>query len=221
MYGINQTNQILLISGEWSDANWKSVPELEISNYRAEGSGHKPIVKVKMLYDLKHIYVFFKVIDQYVKCLHTDYQSPVWKDSCVEFFVSPMNTKGYFNFEINCGGTLLLYFIENWERTENGFKKFTKVDLETAEMVSITHSLPTLIKEEIQGPITWYIQACIKFSLFEKYLGPIGDPKGSEWYANFYKCGDETSHPHWGSWQPIAGELNFHRPDVFAPIKYL
>jgi len=221
MYYIKQTNQKLFINDNWSDTNWESVPELEIANYREEGSGHKPIVKVKLLYDLKHLYVFFKVIDKYVKCLHTDYQSPVWKDSCVEFFVRPINTKGYFNFEINCGGTMLLYFIENWERTKDGFKNFIKINSETAKMVSIYHSLPTLIKEEIQEPITWYIQICINFLLFEKYLGPMGVLKCSEWYANFYKCGDETSHPHWGSWQSLQGELNFHRPDVFAPIKYL
>jgi len=39
--------------------------------------------------------------------------------------------------------------------------------------------------------------------------------------GNFFKCGDETSHPHWASWSPISEELNFHRPETFGSIVLL
>ncbi|MEW6117215.1 MAG: carbohydrate-binding family 9-like protein, partial [Nitrospirota bacterium] len=38
-----------------------------------------------------------------------------------------------------------------------------------------------------------------------------------EWRANFYKCGDATSHPHWASWAPVEA-LNFHLPHCFGTI---
>ena len=37
--------------------------------------------------------------------------------------------------------------------------------------------------------------------------------------ANFYKCADLTSTPHFLSWAPIdTPEPDFHRPEFFAPI---
>ena len=33
--------------------------------------------------------------------------------------------------------------------------------------------------------------------------------------GNFYKCGDHTASPHWGSWVPMP-RLDFHDPDSFG-----
>ena len=44
-----------------------------------------------------------------------------------------------------------------------------------------------------------------------QYCGGAPPVPGDRWRANFYKCGDETSHPHWASWSPV-GRLDFHRP---------
>ena len=39
------------------------------------------------------------------------------------------------------------------------------------------------------------------------------------WKANFYKCGDETLHPHFGCWNPVvAEEPNFHLPEFFGTL---
>ena len=57
------------------------------------------------------------------------------------------------------------------------------------------------------------------FALLEAYVGPIAIDKGSVWGANFYKCGDETSHPHWGAWSPVD-ELNFHLPRCFGRLGF-
>ncbi|MDD3966848.1 MAG: carbohydrate-binding family 9-like protein [Candidatus Marinimicrobia bacterium] len=42
---------------------------------------------------------------------------------------------------------------------------------------------------------------------------------GSRWRANFYKCGDKTSHPHWGSWQALD-ILIFHQPESFGILEF-
>ncbi|MBI5094406.1 MAG: diguanylate cyclase, partial [Candidatus Hydrogenedentes bacterium] len=66
----------------------------------------------------------------------------------------------------------------------------------------------------------WADEYPIPRALFETYVGPLGRIDGQTWRANFYKCGDETSHPHWASWAPIGEELNFHQPQYFAPIHF-
>lgn len=38
---------------------------------------------------------------------------------------------------------------------------------------------------------------------------------------NLFKCGDELSHPHFLSWQPIRTEKpDFHRPEFFAQVRF-
>lgn len=57
------------------------------------------------------------------------------------------------------------------------------------------------------------------FALLEKYAGVFEEIGGQAWKANFYKCGSETSHPHWGSWSAIDA-LNFHLPAKFGDIRF-
>ena len=44
---------------------------------------------------------------------------------------------------------------------------------------------------------------------------------GVEARMNLFKCGDELSHPHFLSWQPIRTEKpDFHRPEFFAQVRF-
>jgi len=207
------------LKGQWEGPHWRDVAPLELPYFRAEGSGHRPRTTVKLCYHDAGISGIFKVEDRYVRCIRTEYMDPVYKDSCVEFFVQPRPGGGYFNFEFNCGGTLLCSYISDPERTADGFKQFTPLPLEDGGQVRVYHSLPATVAPEITGPIIWLLEFFIPFALFEKYTGNIGDPAGQEWAANFFKCGDETSHPHWGSWQPLPS-LNFHLPECFGKIRF-
>ena len=49
-------------------------------------------------------------------------------------------------------------------------------------------------------------------------LGPLEPPAQRRWRGNFYKCADESSHPHWASWRPIGEKLDFHTPEFFGEI---
>ena len=55
--------------------------------------------------------------------------------------------------------------------------------------------------------------------MLARYSGPLGTLAGRAWRANFYKCGDQTSHPHWAAWSPVD-ELNFHLPRCFGTIAF-
>jgi hypothetical protein len=49
---------------------------------------------------------------------------------------------------------------------------------------------------------------------------PLGPMSSQSWRDNFYKCGDQTSHPHWASWSPVD-DLNFHLPRCFGTICFV
>ncbi len=191
-----------------------------INLFRSEGSDHHPDARARVLYDDEGLYLIFRVYDRYVRCLTTEYQGPVYQDACVEFFVQPHPGKGYFNFEMNCGGVLLLKYIEDATRTDGGFAKSVDVPVDLGSDVVAYHSLNAPIEPELENPLEWRVEYAIPFSLFEHYVGPLGEVAGQAWRGNFYKCAENNSHPHWGSWAPVGRELNFHVPERFAPLRF-
>ena len=209
------------LEGKWEGQAWKDVEALTISSFRPESSDHRPETRVKLLYDDDGICGIYRVKDRYVRCVQTEFQSSVCEDSCVEFFVQPAGKREYFNFEFNCGGAMLVYYVDDPTRSGHGkgLKSYTRLTTEDCERVGIYHSMPRTVEPEIAEEAEWILEFFVPFSLLSKYAGPLGKVAGQEWRANFYKCGDETSHPHWASWAPVA-KLNFHLPGCFETIVF-
>lgn len=192
-----------------------------IAHFHPSSSDHRPDARFCLEYDDAGLYVTFTVSDRYVLCRGTQHQSMVCRDSCVEAFVQPRPDKGYFNFETNCGGAMLLYYVSDATRVPGvGLKSFKIVPAELLDRVRIEHSMPTLIAEEIDAPVQWWVWYFVPNDLFEHYVGPLGPPAQRHWRGNFYKCADESSHPHWASWRALGPELNFHSPELFAEIRF-
>ena len=206
--------------GNWSGGVWAGVQPLDIRHFHPAGSEHRPITRAKLLFDDAHLYVMFRVQDRYVRAVAQEFQGRVWEDSCAEAFLQPRADRGYFNFEMNCGGTLRLSYIEDPRRTPDGFARFTRVAAEQVAEMQVYHSLPAGIDPEIPEPVLWFLEYSIPLSLFEAYLGDKPRPGGERWRGNFYICGDETSHPHWAAWSPIGKELNFHCPEYFGVLEF-
>ena len=207
------------LTGDWNHPGWFNADILEVGNFRPESSDHRPKTSARLLYDADGIHGIFHVRDQFVRCVRTKYMEDVWKDSCVEFFVRPKNEKGYFNFEFNCGGAFLCCYIVDWTRAEPLFKDFTRIPESAVKNVKVTSSLPKRIEPELQEPTSWTLRFFIPFALLECYVGPVGLVDGQKWTGNFFKCADETSHPHWASWSPVD-ELNFHLPRCFGELEF-
>lgn len=207
-------------TGLWDGPVWSRSDTLSIDHFHPASSDHRPAVKAKVLYDASALYVHFKVNDRYVRCLQTRHQDPVCQDSCVEFFFKPRPDSGYLNMEANAGGTFLCSYIEDAHRTPAGFEKCIRIDPAWLERIPVYHSLPRLVEPELVSPVEWQLEYAIPLDLVEAYAGPLPPLAGQVWQANFFKCGDKTSHPHWGSWAPIGQVLNFHQPDRFAPVVF-
>jgi len=206
----------------WASKVWDAAEILQVNHFHPRSSPHRPTTRAKVLHDGERIYVAFHVQDRYVRCVHDQYQSMVSRDSCVEFFLQPRPGGGYFNFEINCGGTLLLYFIEDATRIPGAlFRKFEPIPEELGLLARISASLPSRVEPELVEPTVWTLFCQVPRALLEAYCGPLGEWTGQKWRGNFFKCADQTSHPHWASWAPIGEELRFHQPNLFAPILFM
>jgi hypothetical protein len=126
-YNVHRAVLLPEFEGKWDSPAWKQAERAELTHFRPEGSDHRPKTSAKLLYDRTGIFGLFRVQDRYVRSVHTEYQSPVYRDSCVEFFIQPKPHKGYFNFEFNCGGALLSSYITDSTRVPGGFRDLTNL----------------------------------------------------------------------------------------------
>ncbi|MCX5759741.1 MAG: carbohydrate-binding family 9-like protein [Candidatus Hydrogenedentes bacterium] len=225
-YAVSRARTLPEGQGLWDGAAWARAPSLDIAQFHPASSAHRPRVQAKMLYDDTHVYGLFRVEDRYVVCRHEGYQVHVYEDSCVEFFVKPKPDSGYMNFEMSCGGSLLLYYIMDWRRKlhppepDDEFERFVKVPRALGSRVALFHSLPSRVEPEIEAPTTWTLEFHIPLAVLEQYTGPLGPLSGQTWRANFNKCADACSHPHWAAWASIGEELNLHQPDKFGVLRF-
>jgi hypothetical protein len=212
--------------GRWEHPTWRGANELRIDHFlphsteKLPASDHRPDARARVLYDADGLYLHFRVKDKYVRSVATEYRGRVWEDAAVEFFVQPKPERGYFNFEINCGGTMLLSYHENPDWSGAALRKPGAVPWELASQVSIYHSMPEVVEPEIPGPVSWQIEYFVPFSLLEAYVGPLGTVGGQKWRANFYKIAETNSHPHFASWSPILEGVSFHQPLFFGVLRF-
>jgi len=216
-YLVKKSSNSPEINSDWQKEIWKETNIIQLENYMGEKPVHFPKTKVKLRYDENNIYVIFKVADKYIKAVAKETNGRVWEDSCVEFFFSPGpdTERGYFNLEANCKGVFLLQ-----SHLNNGdINEF--VSIEDCDKINISHSLKRNAEQEISEPLEWRIEYSIPFSILAKYMKVEQPGKGVSWRANFYKCADKTSYPHWLTWAPVDyPSPRFHLPNFFGRLDF-
>ncbi|MGE5419630.1 MAG: carbohydrate-binding family 9-like protein [Chloroflexota bacterium] len=186
--------------------------DVDTLNWR--GYDYRPEVKFAVAYSDKEIFLKYFVKEECFKAEWTDSNQNVYEDSCVEFFVSPENDGLYYNFEFNGIGTCLL-------GSGHGRADTKRAD---PAIISKIRRLPSSgtnpVKKERKGEISWTLTVAIPFGVF--FHHKINDLKGKTVRANFYKCGDMLSVPHYVTWNPIATENpDYHRPEYFGELKFV
>jgi hypothetical protein len=57
--------------------------------------------------------------------------------------------------------------------------------------------------------------------MINKYIKIDQPAKGVQWRANFFKCADKTSHPHWLTWNQVVNPVpKFHMPEYFGILEF-
>ena len=219
IYEVKRLTVPMPIDADWEKPQWQNVEPIKITNVLGAKPRFQPNVQAKLLYNTDYIYVIFRVEDRYLRAITTENHGPVWEDSCVEFFFTPEMEaeKGYFNLETNCLGTILF---RHQDKPETNTKKL-KPD-EMAEL-EIAHSLTgEVIDPEITNPVTWTLEYHVPVNIIDRYHSVVKPSPGVKWRANFFKCAENNSNPHWITWSLIEnGKLNFHQPEYFGIIEFV
>lgn len=195
----------------------KSINVGLLNNYMGTYPNHFPKTEFKLSYNTTSLLLRFDVSDNFIIANSRNHFDSVWEDSCVEFFFTPSENieNGYFNFEINCCGKLYAHFQKS---KRNGVER---IDLSDIGKMNIKSHFVGTITQEIATPTNWFIEFEIPFEVLKKYTEVIMPQKGAKWRANFYKCADSSSHPHWITWNKINfPQPNFHLPEFFGTLNF-
>ncbi len=216
-YVVHHAPPGLPVTVDWDAPTWRGIPTLAVDLPVGGTPDHQPRTLARLAWDEESLHVIFRVEDRFVRAVAGRYQDRVCTDSCVELFFTPGADlgQGYFNIEMNCGGTAL--FRHQLGRG-TGRREVTEED---GRRLEPAHTLPAKVDPELPGPLTWAVAYRIPFEVLERYA-PVARPRpGVAWRANLYKCGDATSHPHWIAWSPIElPKPDFHRPEFFGTLRF-
>jgi hypothetical protein len=173
---------------------------------------YRPKVSFQIAYDEDNLYLRYEVKEDCVRARATENNGHVWLDSCVEFFLSPEGDDEYYNLECNCIGTKLLGYRKPGVQPEHASD-------EIINNIRVCSSLGNEPFEEKTGDFSWFLEMEIPWESFWKYR--VSELEGKTMRANFYKCGDELSKPHFLSWNPIHTERpSFHQPRFFGELRF-
>jgi hypothetical protein len=167
-----------------------------------------PDVSFAMAYDAGNIYLKYYIKEASIKAEYLNYNDPVFKDSCVEFFIAFDGDENYYNLEFNCIGNC---------RAQYGPEKEGRTFLSHQLLRTIKHE--TRMKFAANKAIAWELCLSIPMAIFQYH--EMLSLESCRAVGNFYKCGDELPEPHYLSWSNISAELpEFHLPNFFQEIRF-
>lgn len=177
---------------------WEKAEKVSIDSFAwDEGKGYRPNTTAQLLVTDGGISVLFNTDENPLTAVYTKNNESVWFDSCVEFFIQPdTDDPRYLNFEMNSLGTLLL-----------------GIGPDTDDRIMLDFDVKRFrIQPKIENGI-WTHRLYVPFDFLLEHF----DRVGATFRGNLFKCGDETPHPHFGSWSPIEWpEPQFHLPQFFG-----
>ncbi len=182
------------------EVNWKGFP-------------YKPDVAFSLGYTEQELLIKFYITENWFKAEKTETNQMVCEDSCVEFFVSPDESGLYYNFEFNGIGTCLM---GSGRDRHSGRRAEPDIIAKIRRKTSVGDK-PVA---EIKGEFSWSITIAIPLQVF--YHHKVNKLEGKIFRANFYKCGDKLSVPHYLTWNPVGTEKpDFHRPEYFGLLRFV
>ena len=190
---------------------WKERFRIETINWK--NYSYKPEAEFTIAYGDHEIFLKYFIGENYFKAEKTETNQAVYEDSCVEFFVSPEDDGIYYNLEFNGIGTCLL---GTGTSRENSRRASPEIVSKIRRLSSVGEKPVT----EKEGKFEWSITIAIPFEVF--FHHKVKELKGKSFRANFYKCGDKLTVPHYVTWNPVGTKKpDFHQPDYFGLLKFV
>lgn len=190
------------------EPDWEKVPVGFVDCFQWENEEkYRPETVFQLcLIRNKGIFLRMKTDETRLRITCKNRDEPCWQDSCMEFFFRPFADKEeYINIEMNPAGAYLSEIGKG-----KGDRRYVK------ELTKEEVSVSTEVTEN-----GWSLSLFVPDGFIKALYGKGFDYDSGEFYANFYKCGDLTERPHYGSFSPMSTlPPGFHNPGLFAKIRF-
>ena len=230
-----RTDDGVPLSGKIEGTPWESATPITIDEFPWDVAASKQATVVRPLYDADTLYLQYRVEDSHSYAATTELNGPVWEDSCVELFAtveprrrqtrsarlpSPVsrNSTGrrphYFNFEVNCVGTVRLGFGPDRDDRE-------VISADLADSIRVETSVEGPTKAESRDDKGWWVAVALPFETLAAFTGTAVTPtEGTVWRGNFHRLGG-TTDPQYAAWNSVdAPEPEFHCPSAFGRLVF-
>ena len=180
-----------------------------ISHDRPEGAA-SPETTGQLLYlPNRGLEVSMACREQNPRAIYYNPNDPVHTDSCMEAFLDcfpGLPQYGYIGLEMNANGASHCSFGTGRHTRSYVLKR------------GLPHPEVAIERYTKDGDWYWRATCLLKKSLLEAlYERNCDFEAGHRMRGNFYKCGDHTASPHWGSWAPVE-KVDFHVPHLFGDL---
>ena len=187
------------------DIDWNSIPQADINNVQwTDDFGITAHAQLCYNHDTLFVHMWAEEQDIRAEYQKDDPTAKCFEDSCLEFFFKPLDDERYMNFEVNPNCAVA---------SEIGTQKTGRVALLPRDDVYNAQSSRTS-----DG---WDLTYELPLEYLRFFYPDLQLQSGTQLRANFYKCGNLTTHKHYLSWSPINTDTpNFHVPENFGTLVF-
>ena len=203
----------ITVDGSLDEAGWRSAATVDPFEFSWWKEGKKEGTRAKLLWDNDFLYVSFVCEDAHIWAEHTKRDTPVYKDDCVEVFVSPDPDRlmEYYNVEMNAKGVSLDFLHPEGPGSKVAW------DPEVQIATTIVGSL----NDDNDLDRQWILEAAIPFKAFSDVAKNTPPHSGDEWRLNLHRLGGKTN-PQFSQWSPsVSEEVLFHAPQFFGRVRFI
>jgi len=206
----NEPRENLVIPRLTNQTDASDTEEVQIIKQYQWLNGYNPVVTVRLNYSQEDLKLQFKVYEKNPLRIYKNMNDPVYKDSCIEFFVQPTpdSDQRYLNFEFNANGAVLLQI---------GVDRNNRFPININPALFLIQSTADQINDK--GEVYWELSFSIPWAWVQSYFPDFQVVPGTRLRGNFYKCGDDTIYPHFGTWSRVhSNKPDFHCSSDFGVL---
>ncbi|MCA9117464.1 MAG: 6-bladed beta-propeller, partial [Planctomycetaceae bacterium] len=214
-YTAHRAGSPIVIDGRLDEKAWQNAATFGDFHFPWWKEGKKEQTVARMLWDDKHLYVAYDCRDAHVSAVHTEHDSKVYLDDCVELFTAPNPERPleYFNIEMNVNRAVL-------DRHHPDGPGKPQTPNWTAEGIQIATRVDGTLNDDSDTDRGWVLEVAIPFACFEPATGRAHPRDGDVWHLNLNRLGGKTNPQH-SQWSPGKTEQPaFHTPETFGRVTF-
>jgi hypothetical protein len=213
-YTIYRSGSTIRVDGRLDEPAWLAAPDAGSFQFPWWESGKKEQTVAKLLYDDRNLYVAYLCQDAHIWGEHTQRDSAVYRDDCVEIFVAPdpNRPRAYFNIEMNVLGI----FLDQFRLGISGQPE----EEWNAKGVRIATSVAGTLNDDGDEDDHWVLEAAIPLENYASMMKiPLPKP-GDVWRVGLNRLGGQTNRQH-SQWSPSnTPKPAFHVPERFGRMTF-